>query len=125
MQCLYALIHQGKWLKPGAHVVGVGACRPDWRELDDDVMRNNVIVDSREVYNSDTFSVDANLQGALAESGDVILSNCSITAELGELLAKGKEAYAITPNAITVFKSLGMAIEDVSAARMIFDAQLK
>src|SRR5437763_11847917 len=38
----------GSWLKSGCHVNAVGACRPDWRELDDDAMRNVVFVDSRE-----------------------------------------------------------------------------
>src|ERR1043165_6495671 len=51
---------KGSWLKPGCHVNAVGACRPDWRELDDDAMRKNkIFVDSRE--------------GAMKESGDVIL----------------------------------------------------
>src|SRR5205085_9210567 len=66
-------ILQGKWLKPGCHVNAVGACRPDWRELDDDAMRNVVFVDSR--------------AGALQESGDIILSGANIYAELGEALA--------------------------------------
>src|SRR5438034_4552547 len=51
---------KGAWLKPGCHVNAVGACRPDWRELDDEAMRSVVFVDQRE--------------GALRESGDVILS---------------------------------------------------
>jgi len=41
-------ILRGAWLKPGCHVNAIGACRPDWRELDDDAMRNVVFVDSRE-----------------------------------------------------------------------------
>src|SRR5260370_23280143 len=41
-------ILQGKWLKPGCHVNAVGACRPDWRELDDNALRNVGFVDSRE-----------------------------------------------------------------------------
>src|SRR6059036_2321159 len=49
---------KGSWLKPGCHVNAVGACRPDWRELDDDAMSNVVFVDSRE--------------GAIKESGDII-----------------------------------------------------
>src|SRR5438105_2374583 len=61
---------KGAWLKPGCHVNAIGACRPDWRELDDDSMRNVVFVDSRE--------------GALKESGDVILSGEKIYGELGE-----------------------------------------
>src|SRR5213592_5163685 len=59
----------GSWLKPGCHVNAVGACRPDWRELDDEAMSNVVFVDSRE--------------GAMKESGDVILSGAKIYAELG------------------------------------------
>src|SRR5205823_8490128 len=40
---------KGAWLKPGCHVNAIGACRPDWRELDDEAMRNSVVlVDSRE-----------------------------------------------------------------------------
>src|SRR5205809_3787991 len=66
-------ILRGAWLKAGCHVNAIGACRPDWRELDDEAMRNVVFVDSRE--------------GALKESGDVILSGAKIYAELGEALA--------------------------------------
>jgi ornithine cyclodeaminase/alanine dehydrogenase-like protein (mu-crystallin family) len=57
---------KGSWLKPGCHVNAVGACRPDWRELDDDAMANVVFVDSRE--------------GAMKESGDIILSGSKIYA---------------------------------------------
>jgi len=94
---------KGSWLKPGCHVNAVGACRPDWRELDDAVMANAVFVDSRE--------------GALKESGDVILSGAKIYAELGEALA-GK----IPPraNETTIFKSLGMAVEDIAAAMLVY-----
>src|SRR5262249_20272358 len=95
---------KGSWLKPGCHVNAVGACRPDWRELDDDVMRDSVVfVDSRD--------------GAMKESGDVILSGAKIYAELGEVLA-GK----IPPraNETTVFKSLGMAVEDIAAAMLVY-----
>src|SRR5216110_4032995 len=63
-------ILKGSWLKSGCHVNAVGACRPDWRELDEEVMSNAVFVDSRE--------------GAMKESGDVILSRATIYAELGE-----------------------------------------
>src|SRR5205809_4674594 len=64
---------KGSWLKPGSHVNAIGACRPDWRELDDEAMSNVVFVDSRE--------------GAMKESGDVILSGAKIYAELGEAFA--------------------------------------
>uniref|UniRef100_A0A8D0L3G9 Ketimine reductase mu-crystallin n=1 Tax=Sphenodon punctatus TaxID=8508 RepID=A0A8D0L3G9_SPHPU len=96
----------GSWVKSGAHINAVGASRPDWRELDDDVMRNSVLyVDSREA--------------ALTESGDVILSGAEIFAELGEVVKGTKPALS---EKTTVFKSLGMAIEDTVAAKLVFDS---
>ena len=97
---------KGTWLKEGCHVNAIGACRPDWRELDDDAMRNGVLfVDSREA--------------AMKESGDVILSGAKIFAELGEAFA-GK----VPPRAgeTTIFKSLGMAVEDIAAALLVYRA---
>ena len=96
---------KGSWLKPGCHVNAVGACRPDWRELDDDAMSNVVFVDSCE--------------GALKESGDVILSGAKIYAELGEALA-GK--VPLRANETTIFKSLGMAVEDIATAMLVYRA---
>ena len=98
-------ILKGEWLKPGAHVNAVGASRPDWRELDDEAMRNVVIVDSYE--------------GARKESGDVILSGATPFAELGEILNGTRR---IEPGATTIFKSLGMAVEDVAAAKLVYQA---
>jgi len=105
---------QGKWLKPGCHVNAVGACRPDWRELDDDAMRNVVFVDSREA--------------AMNESGDVILSRAKIYAELGEALAGSPQDASVRladkidsrANETTIFKSLGMAVEDIAAALLVY-----
>jgi len=96
---------KGGWLKPSSHVNAIGACRPDWRELDDEAMSNVVFVDSRE--------------GAMKESGDMILSGAKIYAELGEAMA-GK----IPPRATetTIFKSLGMAVEDIAAAMLVYRA---
>ena len=94
---------KGVWLKPGCHINAVGACRPDWRELDDEAMANVVFVDSRE--------------GAMKESGDVILSRAKIYAELGEALSGKVPSRA---NETTIFKSLGMAIEDISAALLVY-----
>src|SRR5881398_1651165 len=96
---------KGSWLKLGCHVNAVGACRPDWRELDDDAMSNVVFVDSRE--------------GAMKESGDVILSSTKIYAELGEALA-GKVPPPV--NETTIFKSLGMAVEDIAAATLVYQS---
>lgn len=98
----------GAWLKPGSHVNAVGACRPDWRELDDQAMQSGVLfVDSRE--------------GALKESGDVILSEANIYAELGEALAGSVQARA---NETTIFKSLGMAVEDIAAAMLVYSSMV-
>ena len=94
---------KGAWLKPGSHVNAIGACRPDWRELDDEAMSNVVFVDSRD--------------GALKESGDVILSGTKIYAELGEAFAGHVPARA---NETTIFKSLGMAVEDIAAALLVY-----
>uniref|UniRef100_A0A8C3I2A2 Ketimine reductase mu-crystallin n=1 Tax=Chrysemys picta bellii TaxID=8478 RepID=A0A8C3I2A2_CHRPI len=96
----------GEWIKPGAHINAVGASRPDWRELNDEVMKNSVLyVDSREA--------------ALNESGDVILSRAEIFAELGEVVKGTKPALR---EKTTVFKSLGMAIEDTVAAKFVYDS---
>ena len=94
---------QGSWLQPGCHVNAVGACRPDWRELYDNAMANVVFVDSHD--------------GAMKESGDVILSDAKIYAELGEALAGKVPSRA---NETTIFKSLGMAVEDIAAAMLVY-----
>jgi ornithine cyclodeaminase/alanine dehydrogenase-like protein (mu-crystallin family) len=96
---------RGAWLAEGAHVNAVGAVGPTRRELDEDAMRGAVVVESREA--------------ALAESGDILLAKAPIYAELGELLAGTKPL----PRARhTVFKSLGQAVEDLAAARLVYDA---
>jgi ornithine cyclodeaminase/alanine dehydrogenase-like protein (mu-crystallin family) len=95
---------KGGWLQHGAHVNAVGSPRPTWRELDDDVMDNILVVDSREAV--------------LKESGDVILSQAPIFAEAGEVFAGTKVADR---SATTVFKSVGIAVEDIATARLIYD----
>src|ERR1043166_3776840 len=99
---------KGAWLKPGSHVNAIGACRPDWRELDDDAMGNVVFVDSREA--------------AMKESGDVILSGAKIYAELGEAFSGKVPPRA---NETTIFKSLGMAVEDITAALLVYRSAAK
>ncbi|KAF3853378.1 hypothetical protein F7725_014066 [Dissostichus mawsoni] len=95
----------GQWVKPGAHVAAVGACRPNWRELDDVLMKEAVVyADSRE--------------GALTESGDVILSGAEVFAELGDVINGTKPALR---EKTTVFKSLGMGVEDAVSAQLVFD----
>ena len=95
----------------GTHVVGVGACRPDQREMPTTLIaRARLFVDSR--------------AGALAESGDVILpiregaiDAAHIVGELGEVVL-GRVAGRERPSDVTVFKSLGMAVEDLVAAEL-------
>jgi ornithine cyclodeaminase/alanine dehydrogenase-like protein (mu-crystallin family) len=96
----------GDWLSPGAHVNAVGAPRPDWRELDDAVFRRaRLYVDSREA--------------AARESGDVIGSRAEPFAELGEVVA-GTRPGRQSADEITLFKSLGLAVEDVVAADLVY-----
>jgi thiomorpholine-carboxylate dehydrogenase len=97
-------ILRGAWLEPGSLVIAVGAPMPTWRELDDEAMANVVLVESREA--------------ASKESGDVILSAARIHAEAGEIFAGTK---SVPPAATTVFKSVGVAVEDVFAAKLAFD----
>ncbi len=99
---------RGSWLAPGAHVNAIGACRPDWRELDDELLAGaRIIVDSRE--------------GAARESGDVIAAGAGrIAGELGEVVL-GRVSGRTSSGELTLFKSLGMAVEDVAAAKLVFD----
>jgi thiomorpholine-carboxylate dehydrogenase len=99
----------GAWLERGALVAAVGAPRPTWRELDDAAMANVVIADSYEA--------------ARTESGDVILSGASVSAELGEILGGLKPRPAA--GATIIFKSLGQAVEDAAAARLVYEAACK
>jgi thiomorpholine-carboxylate dehydrogenase len=96
---------KGAWVKRGALVNAVGSPRPTWRELDDALMRQcALIVDSREAV--------------LKESGDVILSKAPIFAEAGELFAGTKPKPRV--GATTVFKSVGIAAEDLAAAALVY-----
>ena len=100
---------RAEWVAAGAHVISVGAPRPSEREMDPELLRNaRVFVDS--------------WASALAESGDVRESGVPIAAELGEVLA-GAASGRGSDDEITVFKSLGLAVEDVAAGAMILAAQ--
>lgn len=95
---------RGDWLKEHVHINAVGAIGPNARELDDvTVWGAAVVVEDREA--------------ARSESKEILGSGSVIYAELGELLAGTK---APPENHKTVYKSLGVAIEDVSAAAMIW-----
>jgi ornithine cyclodeaminase/alanine dehydrogenase-like protein (mu-crystallin family) len=95
----------GDWISPGAHVNAVGATRPDWRELDDSLLRKaRIYVDSREA--------------AGKESGDIIAAG-EIVGEIGEVIA-GSKPGRTSDDQITLFKSVGVAIEDVAAADLVY-----
>jgi len=98
---------QSEWVGDGTHVIAVGSCRPTHRELDPLlVQRSRLVVDSR--------------AAALQEAGDVIMgiaegrwTAAHIVAELGELPVRQNDRE------ITVFKSLGLAVEDIFAAHLV------
>ncbi|XP_064637493.1 ketimine reductase mu-crystallin-like [Lineus longissimus] len=103
-------ILMAEWVKSGAHINSVGACRPDWHEVDPILMRKaSVFCDSREA--------------AAKESGDIILAEADIYAEIGEIL-NGTISH-VGPDKTTVFKSLGMAIEDIVSAKLVYDNYIK
>jgi thiomorpholine-carboxylate dehydrogenase len=101
-------ILQGRWLSPHALVLAVGATGSTLRELDDEVMHSSfVVAESRSCVER--------------ESGDVRLSGASVAAEIGEILAR-PEAAVLPLNGRIVFKSVGMAIEDLTAARLVWES---
>src|SRR5882762_10475995 len=100
-------ILHGRWLSPGAHVNAIGATRPEWRELDDDLVTTaRVFVDSREA--------------ALRESGDVIAARSEVT-EIGGVVS-GAHPGRRSAEELTLFKSVGVAVEDVAAAALVLRA---
>jgi ornithine cyclodeaminase len=104
---------RGKWLKKGAHVDLVGGFTPKMREADDDVVkRARVYVDTR--------------AGATKEAGDIVqplksgvLKKESIHGDLFEL-TRGKAKGRTGNMQITLFKSVGTAIEDLAAAMLVW-----
>ena len=103
-----------EWLKPGCHVNGVGSHSPGAREVDGETMAAaRVVVDSR----------DANLR----ECGDCMIPIAEglfgpehVSDEIGEVLA-GTKAGRTSPEQITVYQSVGLAIQDIAAAKLVYD----
>lgn len=94
----------GRWLKSEALVNAVGAVGSTNREVDNETMQGAIIVDSRDA--------------AQVEAGEILISGAPVYAELGEIVA-GVKARPATDR--VVFKSLGLAVEDVAAAKLVFD----
>ena len=109
---------EDSWIAPGAHVVSVGACRPDQREMPPLLLkRSRLFVDSR--------------AAALVESGDVVIGIREqhfdaghVAGELGELVL-GRVPGRTDDEQITIFKSLGMAVEDVVSADLVLRKALE
>lgn len=109
-----AALFNGRWVKPGTHLNLVGAFQPHTREVDNEtVRRSRVVVDTYE--------------GALTEAGDLLvplrdgtIGREHILADLHEL-ASGKKQLRTRPEDITLFKSVGCALEDLVTAKLIFD----
>jgi ornithine cyclodeaminase len=105
---------RGAWLKPGAHLDLVGAYLPELRESDDAaVQRATLFVDTR--------------AGALKEGGDLlqplkagIIRESDVAAELADL-CKGRHPGRKSEAEITLFKSVGTAIEDLAAAKLMLE----
>ncbi len=105
----------GEWLTPGTHINAIGASQRSARELDTQcVVRSRLYVDRRE--------------SALKEPGDTLvpleegaITPDHIVAEIGEL-AIGRGEGRRDEREITLFKSLGLAIEDLAAAAYVYDA---
>jgi ornithine cyclodeaminase/alanine dehydrogenase-like protein (mu-crystallin family) len=107
-----------EWIQPGAHINAVGSCSPRARELDTaTVVAATLFVDRRE--------------STLNESGDYLLAAAEgaigpehIRAELGELLI-GEQLGRSLDEEITLFKSLGIAVEDLAAAQFLYRRALE
>lgn len=105
-------IISGKWLKPGQHVDLIGSFKPTTREADDEVItKSSIFVDS---------------EHALYESGDLvipldneIITRNDIKGDIIELCSHQKKGRT-TRGEITLFKSVGLAIEDLAAALLIY-----
>ena len=107
-------VFDGTWLAPGSHVDLVGGFRPDMREADDAaITRARIFVDTR--------------AGAMAEAGDIVqplAAGCiavdDIVAELAEL-CRDEHVGRASDSEITLFKSVGTALEDLAAAELLID----
>ena len=108
----HAPLFRGEWLQAGAHINAVGAFQPHTREVDDaTVARARIVVDTYE--------------GALAEAGDLVIpmehgviTRQHVLADLHELVA-GKKKVRTADDQVTLFKSVGCALEDLTAASLL------
>ncbi len=106
------------WLKPGAHVNAVGSHRPDLRELDAATLQAaRVFVDSRDAIMAECGDVLLAIQEGAIQAGDA-------STEIGEVLA-GKKPGRTNPSEITLYKSVGIAVQDVATAALVYRKALE
>jgi ornithine cyclodeaminase len=111
-------ILMGEWIAPGAHVNAVGACTANTRELDATaVARSRLYTDRHE--------------SAMAEAGELLLARDEgaitdehLLGELGDVL-EGKLPGRRSDDEITLYKSLGIAVEDLASGRYVYQKALK
>ncbi|MBI3980007.1 MAG: ornithine cyclodeaminase family protein [Chloroflexi bacterium] len=111
-------IVEGKWVQPGAHINGVGSYSLDTREIDSDaVAMAKVVVDSRDAV--------------LKECGDIMIpvqegriTIDHLVGEIGEVIAGAKPGRT-SAEEVTIYKSLGVGIQDVATAHMVYHKALK
>ncbi len=111
-------LFDGAWLRPGAHINAIGAYQRTMRELDTTTMlRSRVFVDGR--------------QAALAEAGEIMIPYATgdytpeqVAGEIGDVLL-GRIAGRTTPEEITVFKTVGMAVQDAVTAPLVLRLALE
>jgi ornithine cyclodeaminase/alanine dehydrogenase len=111
-------IFHGKWVKPGTHISGIGSHSPGTRELDGDTILNSKVICDQ-------------INACLSEAGDLIIplnegiiKKEHIYGELGEIIS-GKKPGRENNDEITVFKSVGLAIQDAAAAKLVYDKARK
>ena len=111
-------IFDGTKVKPGTHINGIGSHTPNARELDSEIIKRSKFV-------GDSY------EACFKESGDIIIplnegviTKSNFYAELGEIVT-GKKSSRINNKEITIFKSNGLAIQDVAAAKLVYDKALE
>jgi ornithine cyclodeaminase/alanine dehydrogenase len=107
-------IFEGKKVKEGTHINGIGSHTPNARELDTDIIKRSKFVgDSKTACFNEAGDIMIPLkEGAIDES--------HFYAELGEVIT-GKKAGRVNDKEITLFKSNGLAIQDVATAKLVYD----
>ena len=101
-------------IDPGTHIAGVGACRPDQREMPTALIkRARLYVDSRAAASKEAGDY-------LLPLGEGAITEEHIAGEIGELAA-GRVTGRVSKDDVTIFKSLGLAVEDVVTARLVVD----